>query len=106
MGKAALFVVLLISAILIVIAVKTLFVRYPENPTNITAPIDRAKKIECVNNLRNIRMKINLYYSENSRYPNSLNELSNVAPFCPVSNKNYQYDNTNGQITCPDHPGY
>lgn len=105
MGKAALFIVLLISAILVVIIVKTMLVGDRNTPTP-TALIERAKGIECLSNLRSIRARIDYYYSENSRYPAALNVLESIMPVCPVSKEAYRYDGATGRLTCPSHPNY
>ncbi len=106
MSKAAIFVVILISAILILIAVKTLFISDKDSSTVPLTPIKRAQAIECLNNLRNIRGKITIYSAENSRYPSDLSDLKGVAGSCPTTNQSYQYDGASGKIGCPAHPNY
>ncbi len=106
MGKAGLFVVLLISAILIVVALKVMLVKSKEPAPNVTGPIERAHGIECLNNLRNIRGKIDMYNMEKGNYPSSLSDLDGVSSTCPVSKESYQYDNSTGRVTCPTHPRY
>jgi len=105
MGKAIAFVVVLISAVLIIIAAKTLFLGPNSVPTP-TAPIERAKATQCLNNIRNLRGSVNLYSAEKAGLPNQLEDLEGASPFCPVTNAHYVYDNSTGKVSCPAHPRY
>ncbi len=103
MGKAIAFVVVLISAVLIIIAAKALFLG-PKNVPTPTAPIEKARAIECLNNLRNLRGSINLYSAEKPGFPTRLEDLEGASPFCPADNTPYVYDNVTGKVSCPAHP--
>lgn len=104
MGKAIAFVVVLISAILVVIVLKTMIA--DKNQPTPTAPIQRAKAIECLNNLRNARGAVSIYYGEKNEWPSRLADVDGVVASCPVAGKPYVYDNTTGRISCPAHPRY
>ena len=105
MGKGALFVVILITAILVFLLTKTLLVGTKDTPPP-GAAIDRAKAIQCLSNLKSVRGKVELHYLENNRYPYSLSELEGVTSKCPVTDQNYSYENTTGKVKCPAHPNY
>lgn len=80
-----------------------------EGQTVLGASIDKAKDTQCAGNLRQIRMMIDSYKSEYSKWPASLQDLRmQVAPDffkCPLSGRDYQYDTETGRIVCPT-PGH
>jgi prepilin-type N-terminal cleavage/methylation domain-containing protein len=74
------------------------------------APIERAKDIVCTENLRQVRMSIDMSHSGDAegKYPASLAELRELPAemrACPVGKEPYQYDSTNGTVRCV-HPGH
>jgi hypothetical protein len=104
LGKAIVFVVLLISAVLVVVFLKTMIT--DKNGPAPTAPIERAKAIECLNSLRNARGALSIYYGEKNEWPMRLADVDGVVTSCPVTGQPYVYDNTTGRISCSAHPRY
>jgi type II secretory pathway pseudopilin PulG len=79
------------------------------------APTERARGVECMNNLRQIRSAITMarQSSENEAPPPSLQELGRQGIpsqmlFCPVSKRPYGYQPATGQVWCtlPEHQRY
>ena len=69
-------------------------------------PIKRADKLECNSLLSKIQTAVNLYYYENGRYPEKLEDvpdLSGQSFNCPVTQRPYIYDQLSGKIICTDH---
>jgi type II secretory pathway pseudopilin PulG len=66
----------------------------------------------CRNNLSQARMSLQLFTTNNGRYPSSLEELARSTPGlvlrCDVSKQPYSYDPTTGRIWCtqPGHERY
>jgi hypothetical protein len=79
----------------------------------VSAPIQRAQGVECMNNLRQIRVAIQMAQTTNESLPRSLSELSTQGVMremlvCPVSNLPYAYDPSTGRVWCqyPQHRSY
>ncbi len=71
--------------------------------------IERAKGVECQNNLQQLRAAVATYQANNGTLPSSLEELqSNVPLTCPVGGEPYTYDPSTGQVHCvhPRHVQY
>jgi len=77
-------------------------------------PIERAKSVDCMNNLRTIRMAADMYrQTSEDRLPASLADLkssgiSGSVTRCPVSETTYSYDPATGRVWCttPGHDRY
>jgi competence protein ComGC len=72
----------------------------------VSAPIQRAHGVECMNNLRQIRAAIQMVATTSETPPRSLAELSSSGVsremlVCPVSRLPYQYDPRAGRVWCP-----
>ena len=68
--------------------------------------IDKAKLVECANNLRQLRMLIQTEMTVDSDYPKKLNaENGGALTHCPVSGKPYSYDPRTGRVWCTT-PGH
>jgi len=68
--------------------------------------IEKAKSVECANNLRQLRMLIQTEMTVEGEYPRKLNADSGGAlTHCPVSGKAYVYDPRTGRVSCPT-PGH
>jgi hypothetical protein len=76
----------------------------PGNYDATTVPgvaLERAKGVECQNNLQQLRAAIATYQANNGTFPSSLEELqSNVPLQCPVGGEPYTYDPSTGQVHC------
>jgi hypothetical protein len=69
-------------------------------------PIERANNVKCVVQLNKINATIQMYGAENGKYPDRLQDLTDLSPSdlnCPVSNRVYKYDPATGRATCPGH---
>lgn len=83
------------------------------NPVN--TPKGRAQSVDCANNLRQIRMAIDMYQQEGDQQqkPSSLADLASsgikgsVAQ-CQISLQPYSYDSGTGRVWCttPGHEKY
>ena len=83
------------------------------NPVN--TPKGRAQSVDCMNNLRQIRMAIDMYHQtgEQQQKPTSLADLassgiSGHVAQCPISLTGYSYDSSTGRVWCttPGHEKY
>jgi type II secretory pathway pseudopilin PulG len=72
----------------------------------VSAPIQKAHGVECMNNLRQIRTAIQMAAASNETPPRSLAEISSAGVsremlVCPVSRQPYQYDPRTARVWCP-----
>ncbi len=68
--------------------------------------IQKAKSVECANNLNQLRQLIQIEVIETGEYPQQFNPGSQGGiGTCPVSGKPYQYDPKTGRIWCTT-PGH
>ncbi len=68
--------------------------------------IEKAKSVECANNLRQLRMLIQTEMTVEGDYPKKLNaENGGALTHCPVSGKAYSYDPRTGRVWCTT-PGH
>lgn len=72
--------------------------------------IERARDVECMENLRSVRQSIEAAHASDpdGKYPASLNEmreLSSELRACPEGKELYQYDPETGKVRCV-HPGH
>jgi len=68
--------------------------------------IEKAKSVECANNLRQLRMLVQTEMTVESEYPRKLNaENGGALTRCPVGGGAYNYDPRTGNVTCPT-PGH
>ena len=97
---------------MIIIAVIAFFAIYyyrgqeSSGPGNITSPIERARSVECLAQVRKIETEVRMYYIREGAYPAylpDLNSLDESDLCCPVSGNEYIYDPETGQVSCPDH---
>lgn len=117
-GQWAIIEIVVVVAILVVLAY--IFVpRYiggtpGEDSGEAGTPIGRAKSVDCMNNLRNIRVAVSMYRQTNEdRLPASIADLessgiSGSVTRCPISGAAYSYDPATGQVRCatPGHERY
>ncbi len=72
-------------------------------------PIAQSQSVVCMNNLRQIRMAIDMAHQSDpdGKFPESLAELKlpNEMLACPDGHEPYVYDPTTGQVHCV-HPGH
>jgi hypothetical protein len=69
-------------------------------------PVQRAKSVECLAQIRKVEMQVQLYSVQNGRYPERLDMLEALAEpdlHCPVTKSRYMYDPQSGRVSCPDH---
>jgi prepilin-type N-terminal cleavage/methylation domain-containing protein len=71
----------------------------------VSAPVQRARGVECANNLRQIRAAIQMAQTTTETSPGSLAELSSSGVprqmlACPVSQQPYRYDPRTGRVGC------
>ena len=68
--------------------------------------IEKAKSVDCANNLNQLRQLIQIYVIDNDRYPSRFNASEQGAiGRCPVGGQAYVYDPQTGEIHCTT-PGH
>jgi hypothetical protein len=81
----------------------------PVSGKTVSAPIQRAHDVECMNYLRQLRAAIQMSQASSEALPRSLSELSSSGVTremlaCPVSRMAYLYDPQTGRVGCPYPP--
>lgn len=118
MGRGQTLAVLLVA--ILVIAIVAAFVllsrqaflptRSGQSPqTTYGAAMQRAREVECMNNLRQIRSAIQMFVAENGTNPPNLQSLrlpATAQPVCPLTKTPYTYDPNTGIVKCPQHPRF
>lgn len=106
MALISLIIALLLAAILAFFAITYYTGKKGEAEAPVSAPVERAKSIQCQSQIRKIETAIQMYYGENLRYPSTLRELEDLSEedfYCPVMNNPYDYNPRTGKVTCPYH---
>mgnify|MGYP001052233722 CR=1 FL=1 len=83
-----------------------IYTRGTKETQHAIAPPERAHILQCQTQIKKIENAIQLYYVENGRYPQSLNELNDIPSqetYCPVTGQAYLYNPENGTVICPQH---
>lgn len=116
-NKGQIFTIIEILVVVAIIVVAGLYVanKYVGNQettvSKVNTPKGRALGVDCMNNLRQIRMAIDMYRQSNEegRFPASLKEvessLSSSMMKCPVTGVPYSYDPNTGRVWCTT-PGH
>ena len=111
-GRHAGFAVLSVIVSLVIVALIALFaVLYLQGqrgsePGRGDSPIQRARNVQCLAQIKKIEMQVQLYRVQNDTYPEALEMLEGLAEpdlWCPVTRSHYQYDPQSGRVFCPDH---
>ncbi len=74
--------------------------------TTYGAAMQRAREVECMNNLHQIRSAIQMFIAENGSNPPDLSSLRlppTAQPLCPLTQTPYTYDPNTGAVKCPKH---
>ncbi|MCS7263774.1 MAG: type II secretion system GspH family protein [Armatimonadetes bacterium] len=115
MTKGQTIVALLVVILIIAIVASFIYLSQQTQPSRQTqqqskttygAALERAKEVECMNNLHQIRQLIQMFVSEQGSYPPNLQSLrfpAGVQPFCPITKGPYTYDPNTGTVKCPQH---
>ncbi len=77
--------------------------------TTYGAALQRAKEVECMNNLSQVRQAVQMFVAEQGTNPPNLQSVrfpSGVQPYCPITKVPYTYDPTTGTVKCPQHPRF
>jgi hypothetical protein len=105
MSAIALIIALVIIGI-IVIAALSVYTGGTGDEDSKTSPIERAKNVQCLSQIRRVEMSIQTYRYEHGHFPQTLSELGDMSEedfFCPVTGSQYTYDVGTGTLNCPDH---
>ena len=116
-GQIATILEIVVVVAMIVMLAYTLLPRYIGGGTKESggpaAPIERAKGVDCQNNLQQVRYAITMYQQSSERPPASIADLkssgiSGDVTRCPVSGTPYSYDPGQGKVWCttPGHERY
>ncbi|MEO0184218.1 MAG: hypothetical protein ABIL20_00240 [candidate division WOR-3 bacterium] len=84
----------------------TVYTRGTKESQTVAAPTVRANVLRCQTQIRKIEGAIQLYYVENSKYPERLEDLPGVQiqeTFCPMTGNPYIYNPENGTVVCSEH---
>lgn len=106
MALISVIISLLIAAILAFFMITYYTGKRGEEAGPVTAPIDRAKIIQCQSQIRRIETAVQMYYAEHVKYPSDLNEFEGFSEadfYCPVTNNPYEYNPNTGRAICPGH---
>ncbi len=77
--------------------------------TTYGAAMERAKEVECLNNLQQIRTAVQMFVAEQGSNPPTLQSVrlpAGVQLVCPIAKVPYTYDPNTGAIRCPQHPRF
>jgi len=79
-------------------------------PGKAHSPMERAKDVVCMSNLRSVRQCIEAEHASDSdaKFPGALTEIRALTPdlrACPEGKEPYQYDAATGRVHCV-HPGH
>jgi prepilin-type N-terminal cleavage/methylation domain-containing protein len=105
---------ILVAVVIIGILAAILLPRYLGGGKNAAgqktaSPMQRAKGVDCANNLSQIRLAYQAAtIGDEENRPKSLAELKGLSPsmlVCPVGKEPYQFDPATGQVRCV-HPGH
>ncbi len=105
---------LLVEVLVVIVIVAILAVAYlglinrhqgdEEGKSMPKAATDKARGVECANNLRQLRMLIQTKLTEDGDYPAALDPTNSICK-CPVTGKPYSYDPRTGHAWCTS-PGH
>ena len=65
-------------------------------------PLEEARAVECLMKVEALGTDIKMFVTENNRFPTSLEEVTDDY-YCPISDVEYEYDGTTGEVWCPEH---
>ena len=107
-GFAALSVIMSLLTIALIALIAIILLRGPQGSSGSGAesPIQRAKNVHCLAQIKKIEMEVQLYCVQHGKYPASLGMLGGLEESdfqCPVTGTGYEYDPHSGRISCPDH---
>lgn len=110
---------LLVVTAIIVVVIALLYGRSPSGAGGVTSPsgqaqtvpgvaLEKARGIECQQNLQGLRQEIAAYRMDSEQPPASLDEIRGGAKSCPVSGNPYVYDPQTGTVRCttPGHESF
>lgn len=109
MALITLIVSMILATILIVIVIRY-YTGGTTGEDSIQSPIDKAKRVQCIAQRRNIDTAIQMYNADKFRFPSSLSHLKELTDdltdesfYCPMTRNPYNYDSQTGKVSCPDH---
>jgi hypothetical protein len=106
MAVISILISLIVAAIIVYVAI-TLYTGGSGQEGTIKSPIERGEAVKCAAQIRRIETALQVYRIEHSQYPQVLSDLEELSEdefYCPVTGSRYDYDQTTGRVTCPDHP--
>lgn len=115
MSRGQTLAVLLVAVLVIaIVVVFMMFSRQASTPqqkgqqaqTTYGVALQRAKEVDCMNNLRQIRMSVQQSVAETGTTPTTLQAVrlpKGLQIVCPVTKAPYTYDPNTGTVRCPQH---
>ena len=110
---------LLIVIVIIMVAVWWLWLRPQGSPqqkpqfegeaqTTLGRALQKGESVQDIENLRQLRMSIQMYREQNEQNPPALDPKWGVPLTCPVSDQPYSYDPQTGKVwdPTPGHQGF
>jgi hypothetical protein len=107
LAPLSLIIALLIMAFLAFFAIRYFTGQHGFDSGGSESPLQRAKNVQCLAQIKKIELQIQLFSAQNGRYPENLemlDELDELDLYCPVSQSRYDYIQHTGRVYCPDHP--
>lgn len=97
---------LLVAAILVIVVLSLYKGGQGVSEDTLETPIERAKALQCLTQVRSLETEITLFRSENGVFPGNLHAVTSSVSQrqCPVTKNAYLYNAKTGQVNCPDHP--
>jgi len=107
-GFAALSLIVTLVIVTLIALFAVLYLRGQRGfePARGDSPVQRARNVQCLAQIKKIEMQVQLYRVQNDRYPEALEMLEGLSEpdlCCPVTRSHYQYDPQSGRVSCPDH---
>lgn len=102
----AVVVIALIIVALLVYKAGTAYTRGQKENQSAVSPLERANILQCRARLRKIETALQTFYMENGKYPEKLEDLTDISvqeAFCPVTGQAYICNPENGLVICPQH---
>ena len=100
---------IMVVAIIIIALAAWLFPKFLSSTKDakgrtIDSPIQRAKGVECTNNLQQIRQSLQMSAMSEEDRPQSLQDLRGIPATmfkCPVGGEDYRFDPQTQKVMCP-----
>lgn len=100
------FLIGLVVVSILIYKAGTVYTRGTKESQSVVAPTARANILRCQTQIKKIEGVIQLFYVENSKYPERLEDLPGIQiqeTFCPITGNPYIYNSETGTVMCSEH---